>query len=144
MTYVARFTTDPTGDIERGWSAWMSDGWATEREALESIARMLPQYSDYTDTNPDLSDDEIVELLIDREEIDVRYHPTLKRWYHVHHDGLSCWPLDAESDEDALAEAQSAELEWSGFGATTVGAVRMVGHVTGDLYVFEAEEVTEE
>lgn len=142
--YVARFTTNPAGDIQRGWSAWMSDGWESEREALESVARMLPQYSDYAETYPDLTDDEIVDRIIEREEIDVRYHPTLRRWYHVHHDGLSCFPLDAESVDEAVAEARGASLEWSGFGAATVGEVRLVGHAGGDLYVFEVEGVTEE
>lgn len=144
MAYVARYTTDPSGDIARGWSAWMSDGWTTEREALEAVARMLPAYSDYSEAYPDLSDEEVVALILDREELDVRYHPTLRRWYHVHHEGLSCWPLEAESDEEAIVEARGADLSWSGFGAATVGAVRLVGHVTGELYVFETTDVTEE
>lgn len=145
MAYVVRHTTNPTYDVQRNWSAWMSDGWATEDEAQRDIARLSPRYQSYADRFVDDNDDEVVARVIEDDgPADVRYHEANRRWYHVHHEGLSCYVLTAETEAEAWDEARGGDYDWTGFGEATVGSVRLVGQVGETLHLFECDAVTDE
>lgn len=130
--YVARFTHDPQDDIERGWSGWFGLDWKSVRDAAEFHGIEVDEQTD----------EELIEILADDENVDLRFDNRLKVWRVVHHDGLSCFPLEAETADDAIAEAKAAGLEWAGFGYQTMGSVKLIGTVDGvdDLFVFECED----
>lgn len=153
--YVARYTHNPEEDIKRGWSGWMGQNWPTREAALSELVEMPgddemderqqrwirtwgEMYEDRAKFVEDLRDD-----LAERQGIDLRYDEFYHEWRRVHHDGLSCFCLDAETAEAAIAEARdldaSKQIHWWGDGDYTHGAVTLVGHVGGDLYVFECD-----
>lgn len=136
MTYVARFTHDPQDDIERGWSGWMGLDFKSVSDAAEFHG---------VDTE-DKSDDELLDILNDDENVDLRYDKRLNVWRVCHHEGLSCFALEAETATDAMIEAKSANLVWAGFGDKTIGKVKLVGAVEGvdDLFIFECEDACNE
>lgn len=146
MPYVVRNTFSPDYDVERNWSAWIGGDWATEEEALADLAEQSPLYNDYLDRYPGLDEDEIIAKIIDQEDFDVRYNAAYGRWQHVHHEGLSCYELNADTEEEAWIEARSGEFPWHGFGRSTCGAVRLLGRVRdgGDLYLYWCEDTTME
>lgn len=125
--FVVRNTLTPEADIERGWSAWIGREWNSQTEALRDLA---------------------VEAMNEHEAFDVRFNESYGRWMHVHHEGLSAWLLDAETETEAWTEAREGAAQdrfpWYGFGVATVGTVRLVGHVADTLYLFECDDVTEE
>jgi len=138
--FVARYTDNPEGDIKRGWSGFMG-------VEAETVQRFVALYTyDAPDDADEMSDDDLLDWLMDTHNIDLRYDEALEMWRQVHHDGLSCWPLDAETAEDALAEAaemdHAGQIGWSGFGSYTEGKVTYVGRIEGThdpLHVFECD-----
>lgn len=145
MPYVVRNTFTPEYDIERNWSAWIGGAWDTEDQALHDLAEESPLYSKYQDHYYGrLDEQEIIEKIIEQEQFDVRFNRAYGKWQHVHHDGLSCYELAAETEEEAWEEARSGEFPWFGFGRSTRGKVKLVGQVAGDLYLFWCEDTTTE
>lgn len=140
MPYVIRNTMTPEYDIERNWSAWIYGAWDTEAQALQSLAEDSALYDDYRDRYPDLEGSEILEKIIDTAQYDVRYNKAYGKWQHVHHEGLSCYELEAETEEEAQIEAQTTEAPWHGFGETTCGKVRLICHIRDSLYLFECDD----
>ena len=140
MVYVARFTNNPEADIQRGWSAFMG-----ERGNLWSAADMVMTQHGY-DTNDYETEDEILEVL---EEIGVefRQYPENGEWAQFHHEGLSCWPLNATTTDDAICEAialaNNKKIEWAGFGSATEGKVEYICPVSGieNLHIFSCEDI---
>ena len=155
--FVARFTLTPEYDIKRNWSAWMGMDFATELEAYEFIAEQQVD-SDVLDEKWERWQDEEhatwhhrdhssrLDFLQDTVNADIRYNEEWNRWQIVHHDGLSCWPLDSVTVEGAVSEAQNAGLDWYGFGSSTIGKVRYVCSVDGVefLHIFECEDTSVE
>lgn len=139
MVFVARYTNDPQADLERGWSAYMGLQAVSPRQYVAKFV-----WDDVPADFDDMTDAEIVDWLSDL-GIDLRYNAAIALWCSVHHDGLSCWALDAETPEAAIAEAQAAaregQISWSGFGQATVGKVLYVTSVPGieNLHIFECE-----
>lgn len=133
--YVARFTADPQDDIQRGWSGWMGCDWKTLQDAAEF-------HGIETDSQ---DNDELLDLLSE-EGYDIRFDERLNAWRLVHHEGLSCFSLEASSVEAAIEEARNADLKWHGFGSRTLGAVKLVASVDGidNLYIFECSDATTE
>jgi len=151
--YVARYSFNPEYDADRNWSAWIGiDGSSAEDVAL--------QIADVVQHPPALFDSETGEyyawedapewMKIDYvlKHEDIRYHEIARRWMHVHHEGLSCWRLDAETLDEAVEEARvkdaRGEIEWGGFGFATIGAVKYVASVSETLHIFECNHVTSE
>lgn len=139
--YVARFTTNPEQDIERGWSGWMGYSAQTPAQYIETFIGMLPEDID------EMTDGDLIEWLADNHNTDLRFDNQVGEWRAVHHDGLSCWSLNAETIDAALIEAtskaDSKDIEWAGFGRATVGTISLVCKVDGvdDLYIFECDDV---
>ena len=119
--FVARHTFTPEYDAIRNWSGWIGLDFATEAEALA--------FDEEQGGNGD-----------------VRLNEAWGRWQIVHHDGLSCYALDAEDEAEAVAEAteKADHLDWFGFGDCTVGTVRLVARINETLCVFECHDVTGE
>ena len=166
--YVARYTNNPEGDIERGWSGFMGMQWASALEWLKDNTQFSEGFgidadggdleerqqrwvNTYGDEYEDL--DTFINAYAEEaaEENGIIFDATLNLWRAFHHDGLSCWALDAETDAEAIAEAktkaESGEISWCGFGQATVGDVKLVAKVEGitePLYVFECDDVEEE
>lgn len=161
--FVARFTDNPEHDIERGWSAYFMDFTTDLKEALETTgcylddetvsktqAKWIRTYGEMYEDDATFLADYLADLAVQQ---NLRQDPHSGAWRPFHHDGLSCWALDATTAEDALAEAATRDdIDWGGFGQCTVGKVRLVGKVppVGDalkdefLYVFECEDVMNE
>lgn len=140
MTLVARFTNNPTGDIERGWSGYMGMGFKTPQEAVDWF------WTGDDDIEPaEMTDEEAIDWLADYNNTDLRLDAQCGLWRSCHHDGLSCWSLESTTDTGAIIEArlmsQSGEIGWGDFGWATVGSVRLVAHVCGDLYIFECDDI---
>jgi len=138
--FVARYTNNPEGDIQRGWSGFMGAEAETVQKFVALFIYDAPEDAD------EMSDDALLDWLLDTHDIDLRYDEALGAWRQVHHDGLSCWPLDAETAEEACAEAaemdKGGKIAWAGFGSYTQGKVRYVGRIegTGDpLHIFECD-----
>jgi len=156
--YVARYTDNPEEDIKRGWSGWMGCNWATKEDAIDDLIEMPDDdeleakqqrwirtwgelYEDYDRFIADLRDS-----LAD--DFDIRFDEYHNEWRHCHHDGLSCWALDAGTADAAVAEAKSKDADgkiiWAFEGDKTHGEVKLVGHVSVDLYIFECDYTTGE
>ena len=161
--YVVRNTLNAAADIQRNWSAWIGQD-AETREALIDMLldagdisvepswfglrrRDLP--TDY-DTNDiyqaaDVADwDEFLAVVVENADVDIRYNDAWGRWQHVHHDGLSCYALTAETESEAVEQATAGTFPWHGFGDCTVGTVRVVRQITDTLWLFECDAVTRE
>jgi hypothetical protein len=141
--YVVRYTDNPEADIQRGWSGVMGMAWET---ALDAAVSMLVNGEANLDRDEieGLSDDELLSLMDDH-NVDVRWDEGRKQYRLVHHSGLSCWRLEAETIEDAVAEAKHTGY-WGGFGDKTIGKVTYVCSVPGseDAHIFECNAVEAE
>jgi len=150
--FVARYSFNPEYDAIRNWSAWIG----VEGETPEAVARLIADVIEHPSVLTDETGERIdwedapealkIAYVLDNE--DIRYHEAAGKWMHVHHTGLSCWRLDAETPEEAIEEARTldacGEIDWSGFGDCTVGNVKYVASVSDVLHIFECEHVTSE
>jgi hypothetical protein len=130
---VARFTNNPIGDIKRGWSGYMGCAWETLEEAADFFGIYENEDGEYD-----------IEKMM--EDHDIRFDTDVNLYREVHHDGLSCWKLQASTIEEAIEEAKTAGFEWSGFGQATKGTVKYVCAVEGieDLHIFECKDIVSE
>jgi hypothetical protein len=147
--FVARYSYDPHYDIERGWTAYMVPTAGTK----EALADLLIDYG-VVKLPPRLADqywsgdvDAAIEYVLETQ--DIRYHERAELWMLVHNPrGLSCWPLNAGSIEEAVEEARTlgnaGAIEWGNFGWTTTGNVRYVASVNSMLHIFECEDAQKE
>lgn len=138
--YVARFTQTPSQDVERNWSGYFAPFYTDTKEALEFFG-FLPEGYDYID------DDERAEIDLDEiaERNNLVRDPHTQAWRPFHHNGLSCWLLNASTLEDAIVEAKAKhgtqEISWGGFGNYTKDSVSYICTVEGDLCIFQCNEV---
>src|SRR5579885_2831446 len=108
--FVARYTVNPEADVKRGWSAWMGISEDTEEKALslaldqatlsEEDRQIVDEWYDY--------DVEALREIAKNYNVDVRFDEDANKWRLFHHDGLSCWSLNAETIEDAIRESESS------------------------------------
>jgi len=143
--FVARFSFDPEYDVERGWTGYMGSA----SSSLEMTALIVADHIDLPRRVREayLQNDEETVIHYILETQDIRFHEKAGLWMWVHNPaGLSCWPLEASTAEEALAEAaeKADRLDWGGFGWVTKGQVRYVGSVSSILHVFECEDVEKE
>lgn len=149
--YVARFTDNPENDIKRGWSGYFGHDFKTPYDLVKDMGwdyELLEKEN--VDTLEEIDQDDILYWLERNQNTDLRYDDHLKVWRVCHHDGLSCWVLDAETEADALTEASAkaiaGKIEWAGFGYRTIGTIKLVASVEGvdNLYIFECEKAERE
>lgn len=163
--FVARYTNNPEGDVKRGWSGWglgggmtwaSLDEWATETaqgpdfedDIDERQERWVRTYgSEYEDW--EVFAQAYLEDLADQNNI--RYDEVNECWRQVHHEGLSCWALDAATIEDAIAEAtqkhEAERIAWAGSGYATTGKVAYVVTIEGTddlLHIFKCDNAVPE
>lgn len=145
--FVARYSLDPKYDLRRMWVGYMHPQGKTRREVadvlLDTNAVNVP--FDYRASSA--AWERGIRWVL--KNVDIRYHRRAGAWLRVHHArGLSCWPLEAETAQEAVAEAARLDAEglifWHGWGKVTVGRVRYVAPVTDELHVFECEDVETE
>lgn len=158
--YVARWTANPHLDIDRGWSAYqgfmeddlesaleMAGFTMPDDEELEEVqARWVRTYGDHYEDWDTFRQEWLEEKA---EEYDLRQDPHFGTWRPFHHDGLSCYVLQAGSVFGAMIEAKMGGAgDGSGFGYATVGKVEVVAkvcHLIEDssyaLYIFECDDV---
>lgn len=123
---VVRNTFTPREDVERGWSGWMGDGWASQEEAIASLVdsndiTVEPQWfglrhrdiierfgGDFTWQDvlqaSELEEDEFYRVVAQRSDADIRYNRAWDRWQLVHHEGLSCYSLDIDGENYTSVE----------------------------------------
>jgi len=151
--YVARYSFNPEYDADRNWSAWIG----VEGSSAEDVALQIADAINHPPALVDWATDECfawedapegLKITYVLENEDIRYHEAARRWMHVHHEGLSSWRLDAETLEEAIAEAREkdarGEIDWGGFGVATGGNVKYVASVSETLHIFECDYVTSE
>jgi len=145
--FVARFSFDPEYDVERMWTAYMEPA-SPDKEMLalliaDHISHTFPRRVREAHLQGD--DDVVIDYVLQTQ--DIRYNERAGLWMWVHNpNGLSCWPLEASTAEEALAEAaaKADHLDWGGFGYVTVGKVEYVGSVSSILHVFRCDDVEKE
>lgn len=118
---VARFSDNIEMDIKRGFSCWMHPGLGGSIKECERDAEELGL------------------------NCDVRELPE-GGYGLVHHEGLSCYALDAETVEAAIEEVKNNNrYDGSGFGHTTVGEIKLLASVNIGkqrmLHILEVEGV---
>lgn len=159
--FVARFTQSPLNDIERGWSGYFFPFVTDVREAIETAggsdaldedlmeekqSKWIHTYGErYEDW--DVFEAEYLEDVAD--DLNLRQDPHTGAWRPFHHNGLSCWALDADNIDDAIVEAAQRNIQWAGFGQVALGNIQCVAKIvnTGNqekdefLYIFECDEI---
>lgn len=134
---VVRFSDNIEADIQRGWSAWMSPGCGgTYEDCL----------ADFDPNDP--------ESVLKGCKVDIREFPEFPGSFGcVHHEGLSCYYLEAENVEDALKEVRANQSKFNGcgYGDYTVGNVRLLKSISKeewgsdrDMHILEVEDCQEE
>lgn len=137
MKYVARYTQNPEGDIERGWSRWSGASWKSFQSAAEDVLLWH--------AGIEVTEDDDVETLLDKHSFTIKQDPHFGDWAQVHHDGISVYALDADNETDAFAEASQMPKFWiGGEGDCTVGNVRYVGQVFDGLHLFVCDDTVKE
>jgi len=127
---VARFSDNITADIARDWSAWMLPNLAGTRE--ECVQDAIEHLG--------LSEGRAERIVKEFPE-----HPG--SFGCVHHDGLSCYLLDADDVEGAIKEAKGRAHDGSGYGVRTIGKVELVATIrkedigsARDLHILSIED----
>ena len=128
MAFFVRASLDPTGDIERGFSAIGGHVFGTTpRAAAREHAEFEGNYEFLYELEEDELDDEaILDYLL---ENGLQYHPELEGWV-LAHDGL-CAYAAFDSLEDALEAVATDDISYGG----DLGLSLMA-----PIYVFEGED----
>ena len=161
--FVARCTTNPESDVARGWSAWggvyvrhpldhgsvenaMLDRGYDEETVINAIA---DEYTHQTDEgwwelvdSPEALE-AIAEWCRDELDIDIQRCPVLGLYAHCHHEGISCYELEAETLQEAIAEAEHLQASWTTGGVTGLRPTAYFPTsrtASEDIYVFEVAE----
>jgi hypothetical protein len=171
MTYVVRNTYNPEYDVIRNWSAWIGH---TNKDLYSLVDSCVPdvtsisraicnrvgaEWETFQDGGYNLSDlwnycsiedrdefETIIKENYDELDLDIRFHEFAQEYMLVHHDGLSCYTLEAETEEEAVKEVQDKlknnimAFPWCGFGDTTEGSVKFVMSICETLHIFECKE----
>ena len=147
--YVARYTFDPKYDARRRWTGYISPQGETPEALAEKLLdlRMVTLPQRLWDAWEMGQRDEAIAYVLEHE--DIRYHEGAEQWLLVHNPrGLSCWPLEAETVEEAIAEARALDadgrIEWCGWGHVTIGDVRHVAAVSDTLHIFAVDDTMRE
>lgn len=126
---VARFSENIEADIKRGWSTWMTPGLGGSYEDCEQ------------DIEDGFANGEIREF--------PEHHGCFGI---VHHEGLSCYCLEADNINDAIEEIKaSPNMYGAGYGYATIGDVKLLMTVSAkeigsqrDLHILEVEDCEKE
>jgi len=151
VVYIARFTSDPVADIQRGWSGWFGGQYKTRIEYVienTSVDVLEAAYQRSSEDDYDAFLSAYAEDCADDEVI--RYDPQCGAYRIFHHDGLSCWALEAQTEADAIAEARhlasSGSIEHGSIGQRTHGRVVLAAAVEGieTLHIFWCDSTSAE
>ncbi len=152
MGYAVRNSSNIEGDIRRGWSGWMFPRAAS----LYELCDMTPELYDLNEYVDDPDDESAIYdylELVERRQSGSHYEPAEDaeapaeaRWCWKHHDGLACYGLDAETLDEALAQAANWDIAAlpCGQGKQTEGAVRVVADLGNNWYLLECDDLSPE
>lgn len=141
MAYVARYSTSIEKDIELGFSCWLGTLGTDVVSALEIDgfngeeleARYERFGSEYDSLEAYLKD-----AVLD--ESNIVWDERFGAYRTFHHNGLSCWALEAETEAEATVEAmQYATPGGMELAQYTIGSIRIVAEVAENLYLLECE-----
>lgn len=166
-SYLARYTTRPQEDIERGWTAGINVKEPTRAKAIfrwivdrygprEAIELEDEWAADQEEEGGDVEDDELfIDEIADRYHIITRQLPS-GQWVIYDHEGLTGYRVttregrdpanDQEAKTIALANARRYKVDYhSGEdGDSTVGRVEYVADLGNNLHLFRAESIVKE
>jgi hypothetical protein len=128
--FVVRETSHPEADLARNWSSptgGFSNGEMCGTSFASAEAAKAHWDAFYQDDVP---------------APDFRFHPAYGSFTEVHYEGLGAWNLEAETLEEAIAEATTCEWgltvnSGAGDGHFLANEVVSFHKVREDLYVFE-------
>lgn len=141
MVYVARYSTTIEKDIELGFSCWLGDLGTDLVSALEidgfNVEALEARYERFG-SSYDSFEDYLKAVVLD--ESHLVWDERFGAYRSFHHDGLSVWALDAETEADAT----TAAMQYATPGAMelaqyTIGTVRIVAEVAENLYLLECD-----
>ncbi len=142
MAYAVRFSTRIQEDIKRGWSAWMN----TRTENLAEFVQICLNFC-WNEKASNLQDEERYEEVLEIYEdiLDIRMDGN--QYAIVHHEGLSCFGLEAEEEEEAIEEAVEFVNNFDGsfaIGEMTIGEIKIIKEIQDGWYLLETEDFTAE
>jgi len=142
MAYAVRFSTRIQEDIKRGWSAWMN----TRTENLVEFLQICLDHC-WSEKANELQDKEEYEeaLEIFEELLDIRMDGN--SYAITHHDGLSCFGLEAEEENEAIEEAENFVKNFDdsfAIGEMTIGEIKIIKEIQDGWYLLETEDFTAE
>jgi hypothetical protein len=136
--FVVRRTSNPAADLARGWSAW-NGIYEAHPASLPSVGQLCDAGEIDSDDIPDDAAD-AAEWINDETAAHVRRCPATGLYADYHHDGISSYEIEAETLDEAIAEAAAAKHTWITGGVAACG-LKSYHHVRDDIYVFECESV---
>lgn len=139
MAYVARYSTSIEKDITLGFSCWLGDHGTDIVSALEIDgfngeeleARYERFGSEYDSFEAYLKD-----VVLD--ESNIVWDERFGAYRTFHHNGLSCWALEAETEAEAIEEARNVSMDMT-LAQHTIGSIRIVAEVAENLYLLECD-----
>ena len=140
---VVRFSKNIQADVKRNWSAWMN----TRTENLAEFIQVCLDHC-WSEKASELQDEENYQeaLEIFEELLDIRIDGN--QYAIVHHDGLSCFGLEAEEEKEAITEAEEfvENFDMSFFvnGDKTLGEIKIIKEISENWYLLEVEDFTTE
>lgn len=145
MRYAIRYSPDIHADLARGWSAWMEARFSSLLDLVETYCGDY-DVADYLESCDSDIDNALLDLA-DARNLDVRRDPATGQWCLVHHDGLSCYALNAASMDAALDEGAvlaAAIGEPVGNGDRTYGDVSLVADLGAGWYLLQCDDTIPE
>lgn len=121
MKYVARCTNHPAEDLQRNWSAPLGGIFNGDFWVCETIEEAREMWENYYGEDREFPESQF------------RFHPAYDGIVQVDYEGLGAWELDAETLEEAIAEA----IETFGGDPTSMACV--MGRGTGHFYASQCE-----
>lgn len=117
--YVVRFTFDPKKDLKRNWSTFANaecEFGPIHSPKNKYQARMgVASWLGIDRKEIEIHDTPRGFMLVNEHltrPIEFRWHNGLKCYAQVHYEGLGAWELNANTLEEAIAEATNIENEW--------------------------------
>lgn len=143
--FVVRYSTTIEKDIELGFSCYMGTLGTSVVDALEidgyDIETLEARYERFG------GDESFEEYLVENVVPDsgIIFDERFGAYRSYHHAGLSCWGLEADSVEGAIAEAtQHVGCAGAELAQYTIGTVHIVREIAANVYLLECESYANE
>lgn len=125
--FVIRESLDIEKDLSRNWSSFCGGG-ADGPICGETEAEAIAQWCEWTDQPAE-------------DAPEMRFHNGIQGWCEYHYDGLGAWEMEAETEEEAIAEATGqsglASTMEEGSGHFFAEQVKKWHRVGDNIYIIE-------